>query len=86
MPCSANPSWLVKRPAKDHDPFTYATLSSRDLQDYLIRNLIAFQRRTGIAGYSSDYTFLYLPGSSSYAQWYGWRRVMEALRNAVPLL
>ena len=84
VPYAANPSWLVKRPAKDHDPFTYSTLSSRDLQDYLIRNLIAFQRRTGIAGYSFDYTFLDLPGSSSYAQWYGWRRVMDALRNAVP--
>ena len=84
VPYAVNPSWLVKRPAKDHDPFTYATLSSRDLQDYLIRNLTAFQRRTGIAGYSFDYTFLDLPGSSSYAQWYGWRRVMESLRKAVP--
>ena len=73
-----------ERPAKDNDPFTYATLASRAFQDYLIRNLIAFQKRTGIAGYSFDYTFLDLPGSSSYAQWYGWRRVMETLRRAVP--
>jgi hypothetical protein len=84
VPYAANPSWLVKRPAKDNDPFTYATLASRELQDYLIRNLIAFQKRTGIAGYSFDYTFLDLPGSSSYSQWYGWRRVMETLRKAAP--
>lgn len=84
VPYAANPSWLVKRAAKHNDPFTYATLASRDLQDYLIRNLIAFQKRTGIAGYSFDYTFLDLPGSSSYAQWYGWRRVMETLRKTVP--
>jgi hypothetical protein len=84
VPFSVNPSWLVKRSAKNGDPFTYATLASRELQDYLIRNLIAFQKRTGIAGYSFDYTWLDLPGSSSYAQWNGWRRVMEALKRSVP--
>jgi len=84
VPFAANASWLVKRTAKENDSFTYATLASRDLQDYLIRNLIAFQKRTGIAGYSFDYTWLDLPYSSSYAQWHGWRRVMEALRRAEP--
>lgn len=83
VPYAANPAWLVKRPAKEDDTFTYATLESRALQDYLIRNLIAFQKRTGIAGYSFDYTWLDLPGNS-YAQWYGWRRVMETLRRAAP--
>jgi hypothetical protein len=83
VPYAGNPSWLVKRPAKDGDPFTYSTLESREFQDYLIRNLVQFQKRTGIAGYSFDYTWLNLPGNS-YAQWYGWRRVMEALRRAVP--
>jgi hypothetical protein len=84
VPYAANPSWLVTGNPKRGDTFSYATLASHDLQDYLIRNLIAFQKRTGIAGYSFDYTWLNLPGSSSYAQWYGWRRVMEALRRAVP--
>jgi hypothetical protein len=84
VPYGADPSWLVRRPAKNNDPFTYATLASRPLQDYLIRNLIAFQKRTGIAGYSFDYAFLDLPGSGSYVQWYGWRRVMETLRRAAP--
>jgi hypothetical protein len=85
VPFAANPAWLVTRPARDAGRFTYATLESRALQDYLIRNLIAFQKRTGIAGYSFDYTWLNLPGSS-YAQWYGWRRVMETLRRAAPLI
>ncbi len=84
VPYAANPSWLVTGNAKKGDTLTYATLASRDLQDYLIRNLIAFQKRTGIAGYSFDYTWLNLPDSSSYAQWYGWRRVMESLRKAAP--
>ena len=84
LPFAANPSWLVKPSEKNGDTFAYATLASRELQDYLIRNLVAFKNRTGIAGYSFDYTWLNLPGSSSYAQWYGWRRVMEALRKAVP--
>jgi hypothetical protein len=91
-PFSANPSWLVQR-ERDREtvPETgaapvYATLASRELQDYLIRNLVTFQKRTGIAGYSFDYTWLNLPGSSSYAQWYGWRRVMKALREADPTI
>jgi hypothetical protein len=76
-------------PGRHGESFTdprakYATLASRSLQDYLIKNLIAFKRGTGIAGYSFDYTFLNLPGSSSYAQWYGWRRVIETLRREFP--
>lgn len=81
IPFSHNRSWLVADRDGKH---SYATLSSRKLQDYLIRNLIAFHNRTGIAGYAFDYTWLTLPGSSSYAQWYGWRRVMESLRRALP--
>ncbi len=90
IPFSKNPSWLVKGGSDGKSTsFTdaqimYATLSSREFQDYLIQNLIAFQKRTGIAGYSFDYTWLNLSGSSSYAQWYGWRRVMETLRKASP--
>jgi len=90
IPFSKDPRWIVKGGRNgDSESFTepdrtYATLASRDLQDYLIRTLIAFQKKTGIAGYSFDYTWLNVPGSSSYAQWYGWRRVMESLRKAVP--
>ncbi len=83
VPYSRNRSWIVKGKQRD-DPHKYATLASRELQDYLIRNLIAFQRRTGISGYSFDYAFLDLPDSSSYSQWYGLRRVIESVRRAVP--
>jgi len=83
VPYEKNPAWIVKG-KEGNDPYKYATLASREFQDYLIRNLIAFQRRTGVSGYSFDYAFLDLQGSSSYAQWYGLRRVMESVRRAVP--
>jgi len=83
VPYEKNPAWIVKG-KENNDPYKYATLASREFQDYLIRNLIAFQRRTGISGYSFDYAFLDLQGSSSYAQSYGLRRVMESVRRAVP--
>lgn len=87
VPFEADPAWIVKRTTDSREArFRFATLGSRDYQEYLIRNLIAFQKRTGIAGYSFDYAFLDLPGSNSYVQWYGWRRVMEELRKAVPNL
>jgi hypothetical protein len=82
VPFEKNPAWLAKWPREDR--YKYATLASREFQDYLIRNLIAFQKRTRISGYSFDYAFLNLEGSSSYSQWYGLRRVMETLRREVP--
>ncbi len=90
IPYEKDPSWIVQGgPGKHGESFTdskarYATLASRSLQDYLMKNLIEFKKRTGIAGYSFDYAFLNVPGSSSYAQWYGWRRVMETLRREFP--
>lgn len=81
VPYEHDASWLVRSP---QDRFVYASMASRKFQDYLIRNLVAFQKRTGIAGYSFDYAWLNLPGSSSYAQWYGWRRTMKSLRQASP--
>src|SRR5262249_45361663 len=35
-------------------------------------------------GYSFDHTFLNLDGASRYAQWHGWRRVLETLRRDIP--
>ncbi len=86
IPFAANPVWIVKgkHSVAGNEKVANATLASRDFQDYLIRNLIAFRKRTGIAGYSFDYTWLNLDGSSSYQQWFGWRRVMEALRKEDP--
>ena len=82
MPFAQNPAWLV--PAR-HDPKrNAASLGNRALQDWLIEELVAFHAHTGIAGYSFDHTFLDFTGSSRYAQWWGWRRVMEELRRRVP--
>ena len=90
IPYEKDASWIVQGgPGSHGESFTepktkYATLASRSLQDYLIEKLTEFKKRTGIAGYSFDYAFLNLPGSSSYAQWYGWRRVIETLRREFP--
>jgi hypothetical protein len=83
LPFAQNPAWLVSDPRKKQKN-SYATLASREFQDFLIHELLVFKHRTGISGYSFDYTFLKLPGSSSYSQWWGWRRVLEALREADP--
>ncbi|MDQ2944406.1 MAG: hypothetical protein M3Y27_00400, partial [Acidobacteriota bacterium] len=83
LPFAQNPNWLVKIPNRTRKNVS-ATLASRDFQDFLLKELLAFRKRAGIAGYSFDYTFLNLPGSSAYAQWWGWCRVLKGLREAVP--
>jgi len=72
-----NPAWLTPDGRR-------ANLASRPFQDWLIAALEVFYRRTGITGYSFDHTFLNLPGASPYAQWFGWRRVLETLRHDLP--
>jgi hypothetical protein len=82
VPFSQNREWLVRSP-RDSTRY-YANLGVRSLQDWLIETLVAFHQRTGIGGYAFDHTFLDYPGTSPYAQWWGWRRVMEELRRRVP--
>lgn len=82
LPFAQNPAWLV--PARGDPHRKAASLGNRALQDWLIDELVAFHDRTGIAGYSFDHTFLTYEGTSRYAQWWGWRRVMEELRRRVP--
>ncbi len=82
LPFAGNPDWLVT-PANAPDR-RYANLGVRSLQDWLIETLVTFHERTGIGGYAFDHTFLGYPGASRYAQWYGWRRVMETLRRRIP--
>ncbi len=81
LPFSQDPAWLVpgRRPGTQA-----ANLGFRSLQDWLIDELVAFHDRLGIAGYAFDYTFLTFSGPSRYAQWWGWRRVMETLRRRIP--
>ena len=83
MPFRQDTTWLV--------PFEeggvkkqYANLGFRHLQDWLIKQMIVFMERTGIGGFSFDYTFLNYPGKSVYSQWQGWCRVLEALRKRFP--
>ena len=84
VPFAQDRSWLVHGAGAEDPRRMYASLGSRAFQDLLLRDLLAFKRRTGIAGYSFDYAFLDVAGSSSYAQWAGWRRVMEGLKRAEP--
>jgi hypothetical protein len=63
----------------------------RSFQDWFVDQLVAFQRRTGIAGYSFDHWWIaYEPTkeglnpTSKYAQWFGCRRILDELRRRVP--
>ncbi len=78
MGFSQNPEWLLA--AKG----TRANLGVRSFQDWLIQALEDFMKHTGISGYSFDHTFLNYEGASRYAQWWGWRRVLETLRRDIP--
>lgn len=78
MGFTQNREWLVA--AKG----TRGNLGVHILQDWLIGALEGFAKHTGISGYSFDHTFLNQEGASQYAQWWGWRRVMETLRRDMP--
>jgi hypothetical protein len=79
LPFTQDGSWLVTVRGR-----RYASLGVRAWQDWLIQALVEFHDRTGIGGYSFDHTFLAYPGTSRYAQWYGWRRVMETIKRRRP--
>jgi hypothetical protein len=78
---SQNPAWLTTRRKSGR---RYADLGNRAFQDWLIETLVAFHGRLGLGGYSFDHTFLDMDGTSRYAQWAGWRRVIEQLRLRIP--
>jgi hypothetical protein len=83
MPFQQDKSWLVEV-EEGGVKKQYASLGFRHFQDWLISELIVFKEKTGIGGYSFDYTFLIYPGKSVYAQWQGWCRVMDTLRSRFP--
>ncbi|MCF7674067.1 MAG: hypothetical protein K9N23_01770 [Akkermansiaceae bacterium] len=63
----------------------------RSFQDWFVDQLVAFQKRTGISGYSFDHWWIaYEPTkegahpTSKYAQWYGCRRILEELQRRSP--
>ena len=78
MGFTQNPEWLVG-PGRAR-----ANLGVHSFQDWLIQALEGFYKHTGISGYAFDHTFLNLEGAGKYAQWWGWRRVMETLRRDIP--
>ena len=82
LPFAQRQDWIVA--AKNNPTRHYASLGVRSLQDWLIESLVTFHQRTGIGGFAFDHTFLNYDGTSRYAQWAGWRRVMEELRKRVP--
>jgi hypothetical protein len=62
-----------------------ADTGDRSFQDWWIAKLLAFVRKTGAAGFSFDHWWIaYDNASSKYAQWYGCRRILEALRREHP--
>jgi hypothetical protein len=79
---SQNPEWLTAR--KSNPKRLYGNLGFRSLQDWLIETLVAFHGRLGLGGYAFDHAFLNIDGTSRYAQWAGWRRVMEEIRRRIP--
>ena len=79
LPFVQDSSWLVASGSRH-----FASLGVRAWQDWLIKALVTFHDRTGIGGYSFDHTFLSYAGTSRYAQWYGWRRVMETIKRERP--
>jgi hypothetical protein len=72
--------WLVGPPGASQR----ASLGFFNFQAWLVKALEAFLGHTGITGYAFDHAFLNLPGTSMYAQWWGWRRVLETLRKDSP--
>jgi hypothetical protein len=68
-----------------------ADTGDRSFQDWFVDRLTAFQKRTGISGYSFDHWWIaYEPNkegfkpTSKYAQWFGCRRILEELRRRSP--
>jgi hypothetical protein len=78
MGFAQNPEWL--EPPRG----TRSNVGLRSLQDWMIGALEGFMHHTGISGFSFDHVYLGYPKSSKYAQWWGWKRIMETLRRDMP--
>ena len=85
-----NPEWTAWCGGKTGG-YIGADTGVRSFQDWFVEQLVAFQKRTGISGYSFDHWWIaYEPTkegfkpTSKYAQWYGCRRILEELRRRIP--
>ncbi|MEI7900807.1 MAG: hypothetical protein WCK89_11175 [bacterium] len=64
----------------------------RSFQDWFVKKLVAFEKKTGVGGYSFDHWWIAYTNpenstnkvSSKYAQWYGCRRILTELRKQCP--
>ena len=83
MPFAGNPEWIIEG-APYHRKKRNASMGFRSFQDFLIEKLSVFMKRTGIGGYAYDYTFLWYDKPSRYAQWWGWKRIKDSLRQEFP--
>jgi hypothetical protein len=85
-----NPEWTAWCGGKTGG-YVGADTGVRSFQDWFVAQLVAFQKHTGISGYSFDHWWIaYEPTkeganpTSKYAQWYGCRRILEELRRHIP--
>ena len=79
-----NPEWTQWCQGKTGG-YVGADTGVRSFQDWFVDKLVAFQKRTGISGYSFDHWWIaYDKASSKYAQWYGCRRILEEIRRRIP--
>jgi hypothetical protein len=85
-----NPEWTAWCAGKTGG-YVGVDTGVRSFQDWFVDQLVAFQQRTGIGGYSFDHWWIaYEPTkeglnpTSKYAQWYGCRRILEELRRRIP--
>jgi hypothetical protein len=90
MPWKQNPEWTAWCGGKTGG-YVGVDTGVRSFQDWFVDQLVAFQKRTGISGYSFDHWWIaYEPTkegaipTSKYAQWYGCRRILEELQRRVP--
>lgn len=90
VPFMQDPEWT--RWIKNPGGYTSVDTGVRSFQDWFVGKLVDFQKRTGIGGYSFDHWWIAYGSdpnseykvSSKYAQWYGCRRILNKLREAVP--
>ena len=61
-----------------------SNLASEEFQAWLPATMAAFAKATGAGGFSFDYTYFEEPISigSQYAQWAGWRNILNRLHTA----
>jgi len=71
------PPWWVKQ----GNGKEYSTLSNREFQDYFISSTVTFSQTMEAHGAGYDYTYFFDGGSSTFSQFFGWRRILNTVRE-----